>query len=387
VLLDYMDDVSEEDLLEEVRRQVRSIGGRDLAVYPFPADSRALPDDRRIKLAVLSPEHLWGYPGTGEMVRELFERHGEAPRVYKNTVLFLAMDEESWVGLTRILRRWLALKAISDNSELMARFSEADQKDVKRRLRELDVKFGLLSAYRNLIRGTDDGPLAQDLGQATVGEETLAERVRTFLESQELLLRQLSPGYVRDRLLGKRDEIAYRVVADTFFTVPGNLLLEGESVLRQAVVEGARRGFFGVRVGEAIYYQEGFPPELLGEDAYIIRKELAEEAKKGEEEIPAERGKPPQVTPVREREGPPEVEVTPPEKGSFIRIIARLPWDRLSDFMSGVLLPLRNAGAEVNLKVELTAQSREPIGPNVLDLKVRETLQQIGADVETFEDR
>ena len=37
--------------------------------------------------------------------------------------------------------------------------------------------------------------------------------------------------------------------------------------------------------------------------------------------------------------------------------------------------------------VELTAQSREPIGPNVLDLKVRETLQQIGADTESFEVR
>ena len=53
--------------------------------------------------------------------------------------------------------------------------------------------------------------------------------------------------------------------------------------------------------------------------------------------------------------------------------------------MSGVFLPLRNAGADADLKVELTAQSREPIGRNVLDLKVRETLQQIGADVESFE--
>lgn len=54
-------------------------------------------------------------------------------------------------------------------------------------------------------------------------------------------------------------------------------------------------------------------------------------------------------------------------------------------YYSGALLPLRNAGAEVALKVELTTQSREPIGPNVLDLKVRETLQQIGAEVESFQ--
>ena len=106
---------------------------------------------------------------------------------------------------------------------------------------------------------------------------------------------------------------------------------------------------------EVFYRQQGFSLRLLGEDAYIIRKELAEEVKGGEE-IP-EGGKPPQVTPVREPEGSPEVEVTPAEEGPFIRIIARIPWDRLSDFMSGVLPPLRNAGAEVNLRVELTAQS------------------------------
>jgi len=145
-----------------------------------------------------------------------------------------------------------------------------------------------------------------------------------------------------------------------------------------------RRGFFGVRIGERIYYQEGFPFELLGEDAYIIRKELAEEVKKGKE-VPGEGVPRPEVY-IREAEGPPEgVEVAPPEKGSIIRIVARFPWDKLSDFMSGVLLPLHSAGAEVALKVELTAQSREPIGPNVLDLKVRETLQQIGADTEMFE--
>jgi hypothetical protein len=215
-----------------------------------------------------------------------------------------------------------------------------------------------------------------------VGEETLAKRVRTFLESQELLLRQLSPSYVQNRLLGERDEIAYRIVADTFFTVPGNLLLESESVLRQAVVEGARRGFFGLRIGERIYYQEGFPPELLGEDAYIIRRELVEEVKE-ERKTPEESG-PRRELHIREREKRPEVEVATQEGGFTIHIIARLPWDKLSEFVSGVLMPLRNAGAEVALKMELTAQSREPIGPSVLDLKVRETLQQIGAEIEEF---
>jgi len=70
-----------------------------------------------------------------------------------------------------------------------------------------------------------------------------------------------------------------------------------------------------------------------------------------------------------------------------VRIVAHLPWDKLSEFMTGVISPLKSAGAEVALKVELTAQSQEAIGPQVLDLQVRETLAQIGAAVERFEGR
>ena len=388
VLIERMDDVSEEDIFDEASRRVKEIGGKALAVYPFPTGSRDVPDDRRIKLVVLSPEHLWGYPKTEEMIREIFERCGEAPRVCKNTLLFLAMDEDGWIGVAQTLRRWLALKAIRNNRDLMARFSESDRKEVERRLRELDVKFRILSAYRILIRGTADGLQHWDLGMATVSEETLAERVRTFLESQELLLRQLSPTYVRDRLLVDQDEIAYRAMADTFFTVPGSLLLESEAGLRRSIVDGVHRGFFGVRVGETIYYEEGFPPELLGEDTYIIRRELAEEVKKAREEEVAEGGAPPRETPIRESEKPPAGgEVTPSEVGSIIRIVARVPWDKLSDFMSGVLVPLKNAGAEVNFRVSLEARSPEPIGPEVLELKVKETLSQIGAEVEVFEEQ
>lgn len=88
------------------------------------------------------------------------------------------------------------------------------------------------------------------------------------------------------------------------------------------------------------------------------------------------------LPPLREGEG---VVPLPGEVPHQVKIVARVPWDKLSDFMSGVLLPLRNVGAEVTLKVELMAQSQEPIGPGVLDLKVRETLRQIGAATEIFE--
>ncbi|WP_201351339.1 hypothetical protein [Thermus thermophilus] len=59
----------------------------------------------------------------------------------------------------------------------------------------------------------------------------------------------------------------------------------------------------------------------------------------------------------------------------------RLPWNRLSDFLRGVLMPLQREGAEMELQIELRARSQEGIPRATLD-KIRETLDQLQAKVE-----
>jgi hypothetical protein len=388
VLIEHMDDVQEDDIVEEVRRQVKGITGTALAVYPFPRSSRDLPDNRTLKLAVLSPQHLWGASETETLLREFLNRCGEGHRVNKNTLLFLLMDQGTWLDLMGRLRRWLALRAIRENRDLMARFSEADRKEVERRYKETEVGFLILSAYRILVRGARDGFQTWDLGMATVGEKSLADRVRSFLETEEVLLRALSPRYVQERLLGDHDKLDYAAAAASFFTVPGNPILESEAVLKRAIADGVRGRFFGLRVGEQVYFDEGIPDALVGNEARIIQPDTAQEWKAAQRppELPAEERRPVghEVRETPEAAVQPEAGETAPE-GHQIRIVARVGWDRLSDFVSGVVSPLHHAGAEVSLKVELTAQSQERINPTVLDLQVRETLQQIGAEVETFE--
>jgi hypothetical protein len=59
-----------------------------------------------------------------------------------------------------------------------------------------------------------------------------------------------------------------------------------------------------------------------------------------------------------------------------------VPWDKLSDFVRGVILPLRNDGAELEVEVYVQAQSEcGGIKPATLEHKVKETLRQIGAKI------
>ncbi|MEN3027080.1 MAG: hypothetical protein ABDH31_05150, partial [Chlorobiota bacterium] len=63
------------------------------------------------------------------------------------------------------------------------------------------------------------------------------------------------------------------------------------------------------------------------------------------------------------------------------KLEAIVPWDRLSDFVRGVVMPLRQAGAEITLRIQLNARSQDGIKQEILEHKVRETLRQIGAKI------
>jgi hypothetical protein len=47
----------------------------------------------------------------------------------------------------------------------------------------------------------------------------------------------------------------------------------------------------------------------------------------------------------------------------------------------GVFTPLSREGAQISLEVKIEAQSEQGISRDTLDLKIKETLKQIGANV------
>jgi DNA-binding HxlR family transcriptional regulator len=80
---------------------------------------------------------------------------------------------------------------------------------------------------------------------------------------------------------------------------------------------------------------------------------------------------------------PPSPPPPPPSPPGIRRytLRAQVPWERLSDFLRGVLMPLQRAGAELTLEIRLEARAGQPLPSSVLEGLVRETLRQIGAQV------
>jgi hypothetical protein len=152
--------------------------------------------------------------------------------------------------------------------------------------------------------------------------------------------------------------------------------LESESVLKNAVAKGVQDGVFGLLIGDKVWYEESVLPPEISDDVILVRKEIAAKMR---EEVKGER---------IEREitltKPEEIKV-PSQVGKEalqrITIEAEIPWDKLSDLIRGVFMPLNREGAKISLKMKIEATSEKGISKDTLDSKVRETLRQIGAKI------
>lgn len=308
------------------------------------------------------------------------------------------------------------------------------------------LPFRTLSVYRHLAKAGERGVEWLDLGLPTVGEKaSLAKRVREYLKGQELLLDRISPRQVLQKTLREDEqEKLLGDLLDAFLKYPHLPILESEDVGRKAIVQGVREGTFGVKVGERVYFNEPVPESALEVEMMLVRKpevpppsppppgRLTPEAllsllgnvselpvrdayqqlwdrqkkefeskRKFEEEFQRalyegrERGlfslDPPIAAEglnwplIYEQGKVKKIALPPPKPPTSMRtytLRAKVAWDKLSDFVRGVVLPLRNDGADIQVEVLVQASSESRnIKPSTLEQKVKETLNQIGAQI------
>jgi hypothetical protein len=69
-----------------------------------------------------------------------------------------------------------------------------------------------------------------------------------------------------------------------------------------------------------------------------------------------------------------------------VTLKVKVPWDKLSNIVSGVIKPLKDKGFPPEIIIEIKGRSEEGFDRDTLENKVRETLQQIGATIEKWEE-
>ncbi|MDW8305304.1 MAG: DUF499 domain-containing protein [Acidobacteriota bacterium] len=362
------------------------LAGTELRVTLWPQNSQDVPDSEDIKLVILALEHTRQATRTDAFVRELLEKSGQTFRTYRNVVLVLAADEGEFASARQNLKRLLALRAIREDRAIWPQLSDENRRMLESRLKDVEggIVHRLMSAYRHLAKADEQGLKWLDLGLPTVGSTpSLARRVYEYLQTEDLLLGRISPRHVLEKAIGTVEpEKPVDEIYEAFLRYPQLPLLENKQVLLNAIAQGVKEKTFGVKVGERIYYGQEISTAELEAGATVVREPEAatqmvtESKKEGAIEEPSKA----LVRGAAETSSTPTSTIATAGIRGY-RLVAVIPWDKLSDFVRGVVTPLRHDGADITLQITLEARSEKGIQQTTLDQKVRETLQQIGAKV------
>ena len=278
-------------------------------IHPLPRTSQDVPDDRDARLVVLGPDQPYSKDegSAAELAaKTILETRGNSPRLYRNTLVFLAPDKTRLQDLDEAVCHYLAWESIvAETTTLDLSPHQVKQADSRLSAADATVTARLPETYQWLLVPTQAMPQASVEWQALrlTGQDPLAMRASKKLKSDELLLTGFAGTRLRmelDRVplwRGAGNDVPIRQLADDFARYVYLPRLRDSSVLTGAVGDGLKLltweadtfayadsyeesagRYVGLRGGQIVTFIEADGPGLLVKPA-VARQQLDAEIK------------------------------------------------------------------------------------------------------------
>jgi len=391
VIVDSEDQIKDEEVTAELQSILKKYIGNDFETYLWPEHPTDVSDTRKIKLVVLSLNEGHSSLNEKTFADTIYQKAGSGYRVYKNGVLLLALDDNTAINLKNNIRRLLALELIQKDKQKIQAIGKNDLQDLSTKVKTVrsQIPFLLFSTYRYLSHLSSEGTRWIDLGIPTVGSHlTFTSRVKDFMLDEELLLKQISPKVIlRHTKLGENDELKISNIFEMYLKTPGLPLLLSYETLYGGIRMGVTNSLFGLRTDSKV---------VLGKSVFDIHGEMdilglsiAENLIPKKPDDKHETSKKPEVTNKPDTEGRKEesdVKKDPAKLIKSLEISTKVPWEKLSALIGGVLSPLKEKDANIQLKINIKALTETGFDRTTLDSRIKETLQQIGAEIEIWQE-
>jgi predicted AAA+ superfamily ATPase len=345
-------------------------------IHPLPHTSQDVPDDRDARLVVLGIDHPYSKEPRGpteSAARAILEARGNTPRLYRNTLVFLAPDKTRLQDLDEAVRRYLAWESIlAEKQTLDLSPYQVGQAETQRDAVDSAVTARLPETYQWLLVPVQTSPQAAVEWQALrlSGQDALAVRASKKLRGDELLVTGFAGTRLRmelDRIpLWRGDHVAVKQLAEDFASYLYLPRLKDSAVLLGAVYDGvslltweqdafafadsfdeAAGRYRGLRVGRQV--------AITDSDAGLLVRPVA-----ARQQIDAEKAvEPPLVMEPPDERKPPRKDVPlimPPKRfhGSVTLDPTRVGRDasRIGDEVIAHLAGLVRARVKVTLEIE-----------------------------------
>jgi len=217
-------------------------------VHAMPASGADVPDDLDARLVVLGSAHPYSKEAGNSAVvaaQAILENRGNAPRLYRNTLVFLAADKTRLQDLDEALRKVLAWQSIlADEEQLELTTHQKTQVTQQISAADNTVTARLPETYQWLLVPGQDRPQDAVSWEAIrlSGNDALTTRASKKLRTDELLLTSFAPTRLRMELnripLWRGDHVAVKQLVEDFARYPYLPRLKDSSVLLNAISEG-----------------------------------------------------------------------------------------------------------------------------------------------------
>lgn len=232
-------EVSEKNVIEEEKELLKSVlGKKTFDIYQWPKRSNEIPDTKKLKLIVVRDKGNMG---------EFMENYGERPRVYRNTMLFLAPFESEKPAFDDFVKGMIAWNLILDDP--ITKLTPEQKGDVKDKIKvaEKDSKENIRNLYRLVYVPTRDGLKELDLGRHAYGMDTpLDYDIKDRLKGEDEITEKLAPIVLREKYLRDKKYVETKNILDSFYKTPGADRITSENVLKDAIISGVKKGLFGL---------------------------------------------------------------------------------------------------------------------------------------------
>src|SRR5438094_1571355 len=244
---DPIPDKVAQELDERLRADLRKNGDFS-RIHPLPRSGADVPDDLDARLVVLSPDNSYGKePGNAAetAAQAILESRGNTPRLYRNTLIFLAADRARLQDLYGALRKFIAWESIlAEKETLNLDPHQVRQAETQRQAADSAVTALLPESYQWLLVPEQVDPQAPTTWSAIrlSSGDALAVLASKRLRSDELLLISLGSTILRKHLddvpLWRGDHVAVRQVVEDFARYLYLPRVAGPEVLVQTIRDG-----------------------------------------------------------------------------------------------------------------------------------------------------
>jgi len=303
-----------QELDRRLRDDLRKTGDFS-RVHPLPRSSADVPDDLDARLVVLSAEQAYSKePGSPAQAaaKAVLETRGSTPRLYRNTLVFLAADKVRLQDLDEALRKYLAWESIVTEKEtLNLDPHQLRQAEEQKRTADGAVTGRVPETYQWLLVPIQTSPQGVAEWQALrlSGQDALPVRASKKLRSDELLVTSFSGTRLRmelDRVpLWPGAHVMIKQLVEHFASYLYLPRLKDSSVLLGAVRDGVSLltweqdtfafadtfnetagRYRGLRGGQAIVLSDAGAPGLLV-NPVVARRQLDAEKVKPSDDAPS----------------------------------------------------------------------------------------------------